>query len=32
MRLIEELRDLIGKKVDAEDLWKSESTILEKLD
>lgn len=32
LALIDELRQLIDKKADADDLWKSEAALLEKLD
>lgn len=32
MAIIEELRALIEKKADSDDLWKSEAALLEKLD
>jgi len=32
MALIEALKDALDKKADAEDLWKSEAALLEKLD
>lgn len=32
LALIDELRALIDKKADADDLWKSEAALLEKLD
>src|SRR5687768_11717072 len=32
LALIEDLRALLDKKADADDLWKSEAALLEKLD